>query len=69
MYRIPGRWHNFSTVTGTIVQHFKVMCNSCWKDCSAVASMILQQLLARFFNSHWHNSLTVTGTIAQQWLA
>ena len=30
--------------------------------------MILQQWLARLFNSHWHDCSTVTGRIIQQWL-
>ena len=45
------------------------MCNSCWQDCSTVASTILQKLLARLFNSDWHNCWTVSGLILQQLLA
>ena len=64
-----SHWYNSSTVTGTIVQQFKIMCNSFWQDCLTVASTILQQLLARLFNSGWHNCSTVTGIILQQSLA
>ena len=31
-----------------------------------VASTIVQQSMARLFNSHWHECSTVTGTVAQQ---
>ena len=34
-----------------------------------VHGTILQQSLARLFNSGWHDCSTVTGTILQQWLA
>ena len=44
------------------------MCNNPSQDCSIVASTILQQSLAQFFNSNWHECSTVTGTIIQQWL-
>ena len=37
-----------------------------WQDCSTVAGKIVQQSLARLFNSHWHDSLTITGTILQE---
>ena len=61
-----SHWHNLSTVTGAIVQQFKIMCKSRWQDCSTVASTILQQLLVPLFDSHWHDSSTVAGTILQQ---
>ena len=40
-----------------------------WHGCSTVTGTILQQSLARFFNSGWHDSSTITGTIVQQSLA
>ena len=43
--------------------------NCLWHGCSAVTGIMLQQSLARLFNSHWHNYATVTGTILQLSLA
>ena len=62
-------WHDCATVTGTIVQQFKIMGNSRWQDWWTVAETIFQQLLARLFNSYWHDCSTVAGTILQQLLA
>ena len=41
-------------------------CYERFRDSSTVTGTILQQPLARLFNSHWHNYSTVTGTIIQQ---
>ena len=45
-----SQWHDFSTVTGTIVQQSLArLFNNHWHDSSTVASTILQQSRARFF--------------------
>ena len=40
-----------------------------WHGCSTVTGIMLQQSLARLFNSRWHNYATVAGTILQLPLA
>ena len=48
---LNSRWHDSSTVSGTIFQ---------------VSGKIVQQSLARLFNSHWYDYSTVAGTIMQE---
>ena len=57
------------------LQSWKVLlCGKCsftnfknvWRGCSTVTDTIMQQLLARSFNSHWHDSSAVAGMILQQ---
>ena len=48
---LNSRWHDSSTVSGTIFQ---------------VSGKIVQQSLARLFNNHWYDYSTVAGTIMQE---
>ena len=67
---LNNHWHNFSTVTGVVLQQSQArFFNSRWHDSSTVSGMTVQQLLARLFKSHWHDCSTVTGTIVHQSLA
>ena len=66
---IPGTWHDYLTVTGTIVQWLTRFFNSCWHHCSTDTGTIVQQSLAGLFNSGWQDYLSVAGTIVQQSLA
>ena len=65
---LNSRWHNYSAVTGTIVQQSLArLFNTRWHSYSTAAGTIIQQSLAQLFNSHWHNSLAVADTILQQY--
>ena len=66
---IPGTWHDYLTVTGTIIQCLTRFFNSCWHHCSTVTGTIVQQTLARLFNSHWQGYSTVADRIIHQSLA
>ena len=65
-----SRWHDCSTIAGTILQELLAQFfSSHWHGSSTVTGMLVQQSLAQFFNSHWHNCSLFNDTIIQKSLA